>query len=308
MRYSLLKAIMISGLVLLGVSSSYGQNRALVVKDWYFSRLHKSPTLDSILTCNNFVPTYSDTVYPDMDSFSIVLWDSYSASNPTSANYLKEYVEAGGGLITCSGNPFYLCGKDTCLGHISEWFGAKKYWNVSGNSHLLVDYPFDSELESGTILAQSECGIFTGTVFYPSPEAQVIARWSCDENSIFAFYHTYGQGRVYYSAVLTFWKDVTTQNITTTDNLLVLLESVLRWSAGYLNGDFTGDWRVDLSDVVHLANFLLKTEKSPPTFSSGDVNGDGKLNASDIVYLINYVSRDGSPPVKGRMNQFYNDL
>ena len=110
MRYSLLKAVMISGLVLLGVSSSFGQNRALVVEDWYFRPLHNFHLLDSILTSNNFLPTYSNTLYTNLDSFSIILWDSFSESNPTTADYLRDYVEAGGGLITCADNPFYFCG------------------------------------------------------------------------------------------------------------------------------------------------------------------------------------------------------
>ena len=307
MRYSFLKAIMISGVVLLGMTTSFGQNRALVVKDWYFSRLHKFPILNSLLTSNNFVPTYSDTPYTDMDSFSIVLWDSYGASNPTSASYLKDYVEAGGGLITCSGNPFYLCGEDTNLAYISEWFGAKKYRNVSGNSILLVDNPFNSELESGAALAQSDCGFFTAAVFHAGPDAQILARWSCDQNSIFAFYHTFGKGRVYYSAVLTFWKDVTTQDITTTDNLLVLLGAAFRWAAGYLWGDTNGDWKVSTADVVHLTDCLLKSQQLPATLSSGDVNGDGKLAMSDVVYLTNYVYRAGPSPVKGRVEEFVFD-
>ncbi len=307
MRYSLLKAIMISGLVLLGVSSSFGQNKALVLKDWYFADLHNSHTIDSLLTSNNFVPTYSDTFFPDMDSFSIVLGTSYSAGNPASANYIKDYVEAGGGFITCSGNPFYLCGQDPNLAHITEWLGAKNYGNVSGNSVLLVDNPFGCKLDSGAVLAQSACGIFTGAVFDLTPNAQILARWSCDQNSVFAFYHTFGKGRVYYSAVLTFWADITTDDIATTDNLLILLGAALRWAAGYLRGNTNGDWRVNIADIVHLTNYLLKSGQTPATLSSGDVNGDGKLDASDVVYLINYVSRDGSPPVKGRINQLFND-
>jgi hypothetical protein len=64
----------------------------------------------------------------------------------------------------------------------------------------------------------------------------------------------------------------------------------------YLSGDATGDWNVDISDVVYLLNYLFVHGPAPDPFGAGDATCDGVVDASDIVYLLNYLFVKGPPP------------
>jgi hypothetical protein len=64
----------------------------------------------------------------------------------------------------------------------------------------------------------------------------------------------------------------------------------------YLSGDATGDWNIDISDVVYLLNYLFVHGPAPDPFGAGDATCDGVVDASDIVYLLNYLFVKGPPP------------
>ncbi len=64
----------------------------------------------------------------------------------------------------------------------------------------------------------------------------------------------------------------------------------------YLPGDPTGDWKINLSDVIYLANYLLKGGPAPEPLESGDVNCNTIINLSDVIYLANYLLKGGPPP------------
>ncbi len=66
---------------------------------------------------------------------------------------------------------------------------------------------------------------------------------------------------------------------------------------GYTTGDVNGDATMNLSDVIYLANYLLKGGPEPiPDKWMGDVNCDDLINLSDVIYLANYLLKGGPPP------------
>jgi hypothetical protein len=54
-------------------------------------------------------------------------------------------------------------------------------------------------------------------------------------------------------------------------------------------GDVSGDRKINLEDVVYLANYVLKGGPSPIPLESGDVNCDGKYDLVDVIKLARYV-------------------
>jgi hypothetical protein len=76
---------------------------------------------------------------------------------------------------------------------------------------------------------------------------------------------------------------------------------VLRY-VGFYRGDVNPPYpgeqpALDVSDVIHLVNYLFKTGPVPfPYPDQGDVNADGVVDLGDLVYLINYLYRSGPAP------------
>lgn len=59
-------------------------------------------------------------------------------------------------------------------------------------------------------------------------------------------------------------------------------------------GDVTFDGLVDLSDLIHLVNFLFMGGPSPlPILESGDVNCTEGADLSDLIYLVNFLFSGG---------------
>ena len=71
----------------------------------------------------------------------------------------------------------------------------------------------------------------------------------------------------------------------TADGELVADEVVL--DNGFIQGDVSGDGRVNVSDVATLINMILGVV--PTEESTADVNGDGRVNVSDVSALINII-------------------
>jgi len=61
-------------------------------------------------------------------------------------------------------------------------------------------------------------------------------------------------------------------------------------------GDVTGDGLVDMTDVLHLINYLYKNGPIPDPSLTGDVNYDGAMDLGDILYLISYIYKGGPAP------------
>lgn len=61
-------------------------------------------------------------------------------------------------------------------------------------------------------------------------------------------------------------------------------------------GDANGDYKITVSDIVYLVNYLFKAGPGPNPFLTGDANCDTKVTISDVVYLVNYLFKSGTPP------------
>jgi len=57
----------------------------------------------------------------------------------------------------------------------------------------------------------------------------------------------------------------------------------------FLRGDVNADARINLIDVIFLANYILKEGLSPVPLVSGDVNCSGKYTLVDVILLARYV-------------------
>ena len=72
---------------------------------------------------------------------------------------------------------------------------------------------------------------------------------------------------------------------------------ILHVSPSPVCGDANGDQKVDLVDVVYLANYLYNG--GPEPISPLDPNQSGEWDVSDLVYLANYLFAGGPAPCEG---------
>jgi hypothetical protein len=64
----------------------------------------------------------------------------------------------------------------------------------------------------------------------------------------------------------------------------------------YMCGDANGDLTVNVSDAVHIINYVFVGGTAPDPLESGDANCDQTVNVSDAVWIINYVFIGGNLP------------
>lgn len=64
-------------------------------------------------------------------------------------------------------------------------------------------------------------------------------------------------------------------------------------------GDFDGDGRVGILDVVMLISWVFRDGPPPTDRRAADVNGDCVVNLVDVVIMVNYLYRGGAPPRMG---------
>jgi len=65
--------------------------------------------------------------------------------------------------------------------------------------------------------------------------------------------------------------------------------SILRNLSIFTLGDVNANGKIDLADVIYLANYILKGGFSPVPLKSGDVNCDSKYDLVDVIKLARYV-------------------
>jgi hypothetical protein len=75
-----------------------------------------------------------------------------------------------------------------------------------------------------------------------------------------------------------------------------VVDTFTYYAPWYKEGDASGDWIVDLADVVYLVTYLYKGGPAPSPVDAGDANCDGIVNVGDIVYLVSYLYKGGPPP------------
>ncbi len=63
-----------------------------------------------------------------------------------------------------------------------------------------------------------------------------------------------------------------------------------------LNGDCDNTGAVNISDAVHVINFIFNDGDAPSPYRSGDVNCDRLVTISDAVYLITWIFAGGPAP------------
>jgi len=64
----------------------------------------------------------------------------------------------------------------------------------------------------------------------------------------------------------------------------------------YICGDANADTDVNVSDAVHIINFVFSGGPEPSPYESADVNCDTMVNVSDAVFIINFVFSGGNTP------------
>jgi Dockerin type I domain len=64
----------------------------------------------------------------------------------------------------------------------------------------------------------------------------------------------------------------------------------------FICGDANSDGTVNVSDAVHIINYVFVGGEPPDLIASADVNCDGSVNISDAVWIINYIFLGGFPP------------
>jgi murein tripeptide amidase MpaA len=66
----------------------------------------------------------------------------------------------------------------------------------------------------------------------------------------------------------------------------------------HICGDSDGDRAVNVSDAVHIINYIFKGGPAPDPLCKADSDGDDATNISDAVYLIAYIFKGGPTPVE----------
>ncbi len=64
----------------------------------------------------------------------------------------------------------------------------------------------------------------------------------------------------------------------------------------YVCGDASGDGSVDISDAVHLIQYIFAGGPAPNPLAAGDANCDLAVDISDAVYVIQYIFSGGPAP------------
>jgi predicted flavoprotein YhiN len=61
-----------------------------------------------------------------------------------------------------------------------------------------------------------------------------------------------------------------------------------------MKGDVTGDGRVNVTDIMAVANHILKIPMASFNEQAADVNGDGRINVTDIMGIANIILKVGN--------------
>jgi hypothetical protein len=164
----------------------------------------------------------STTIPSDLSSYTLVMVGQ-EGCNPTTANYIEQYVRNGGGVLVDGAASYYFAGNSTNLSNISAWFGASTYSNI-GNSYAQIEFdnPLGTDLLSGDTVGfnLSWGGASTQN---PLPETTIISTWDYDSGNIHSYIHPYYSGRVSHI------------NSHFTENSDKLYKALCQWASGIIN-------------------------------------------------------------------------
>lgn len=71
---------------------------------------------------------------------------------------------------------------------------------------------------------------------------------------------------------------------------------VIDWVQPYVCGDANGSGGVDISDAVHIINYIFTSGPPPDPLLSGDSDCSNTVDISDVVYLTSYIFQGGAEP------------
>jgi len=92
-------------------------------------------------------------------------------------------------------------------------------------------------------------------------------------------------------------------NVGHVEQKLVIPDACTR-TPSYMCGDCTGDYVVDLGDVLYIISYLYKNGPPPQPLDAGDVNLDQLVDLGDVLYLISYLYKGGPPPCQSPVGTF----
>jgi hypothetical protein len=188
-----------------------------------------NPNIDEILIENGFGIRHFNEIPSDLSDYTLLIVSKDEACNSITANYIKNFVQNGGGAIIIGGTPKLFAGNKDDLSSIKDWFGAGSYGNDCDYGMVAVDHPFGTNLLVNDRVDYSPTSTCSGTsVNGLDSEATLITQWS-NLKKIHSFKHAFGQGRVfYYAGNPGYSADPNPQLI---ENGLTLFEAGLLWAA-----------------------------------------------------------------------------
>ena len=160
-----------------------------------------------VLEQQEFTVTCVGDVPSDLSGYSLVIFEAWFAIEPVHVQLVRDYLADGGNVVIIGGAPCYFStyckdlwpyvtgGED--LSALQDWFGSARFVNSGGTANLVVDKPFGTTLDNGSVIYHIDAyGCYALTSM--SSDAQIIARWA--NGPVYAFTHEFGNGRVYYQA------------------------------------------------------------------------------------------------------------
>lgn len=186
-----------------------------------------NPNIDEMLTQAGLSVKHFNAIPSDLSDYDLLIVSDNGACNSTTANYIRTFVQNGGGAVVMSGTPYSLAGDSADLSSIKDWLGAGLYGNDGGYATVTVPNPFGTDLLIDDKVDYSAANL-SAAVYNLEADASLISKWS--SNGTHSFYYRFDQGRVfYYSGNPGYSED---PNPIIAENGLILFEAGLLWAAG----------------------------------------------------------------------------
>jgi len=186
-----------------------------------------NPNIDEIMVENGLGIKHFNAIPSDLSDYDLLIVSDNGVCNPTTADYIKNFVQNGAGAIIMSGTPRLLAGNIDDLSSIKDWFGAGLYGNDGGYATIAVDNPFGTDLLVNNNVDYSIANL-SAAVYNLESDAALFSKWS--SNGAHSFSYRAGQGRVFYYAGNPGYPEVPDSIIA--ENGLILFEAGLVWATG----------------------------------------------------------------------------
>jgi hypothetical protein len=76
----------------------------------------------------------------------------------------------------------------------------------------------------------------------------------------------------------------------------LLYRKLVKYDLGGMCGDINASGRIDITDAVHMVNYIFASGPPPRDRRLGDIDCNHRTDISDIVFLINYLFGSGPAP------------